>query len=900
MSVSTRRILRLPSEDDKDSTNGANRSSGRAIRQQVGDYVDEIPVASDEEGTVIGNDGTLTEGREAEEQQGRQQSEESSLPSSSPISFPSTDIECSPPGRAANPSALFQFDGCESMDFEDGELHEAAPPANQQAMTEDERAMLRELDQLNGEQYASHRRDSVPIQRNRKRSWGGSQGSEEMSRTARRARRDEATPAAQSYGLPPIAEMLANPWGEFGMAEDAQERNTRPLACSTPRNVSQYDTKARYPLNSRFSFDSQANVSGNPPTPFARANTTLDSKPSPRAGTDRQEDNGIPWATSRDRHDDGQRMLIDTPDEDDEESSLLRTPPGPRTRRYSASAADLRRTLADPPSANEKAGGNRTWQGGYAPHFWNQEAIGPNGKSRIPAVEDWGADGDGSVHGDTFSPIPHTKAWHYQQEMLENRERRAREAGDWDDQTHASFDERSRSAAAPGTGAEREPTRMRSQATGYAQRAPFGDVAWRDDEDDAMRADISKDWRNFDMVPTAVALGPCTKDEPTLVENPRDKKWEVHFDDPERLVCGQSVEWQREMWKDESAVIFSAYNYRYTTNGVVNRHVESAVTAITSYVTGENRFYVVPPDLDQRHALDTRDLPFIWGIRGLTAEGAARMAAIRVASSQGVSIITYPKRLRNPRWTCSLVGFLRPDVDVIRDAFLLALQDPKMREWLTKMTNASVSLRRIPREQRVDYILSTVEVRIADLDGGDFMANVYVEPPTDDMAEWREWVAYLRTRKYNNFRNGTGTARQVYWCAGCRGVDHDTMRCPFPEMKGWQGTGVGAKSHTSELLGTRRGRPEAGRGGVVRGGGTWTSAPRDGGDWSAGSGRHRSDGRDSARRNDGWRGRTPTGRPPWSGGHAAQRQHQSQRPQQSQRWNQTQQWADMSTGGWRM
>ncbi len=793
--------------------------------------------------------------------------------------------------REASSQAFVQFDESESRNFEDGEVEEAAPPCNQQAADSDMPGHFQDLDGYMGKQYITPPRHE-PQPTRLKRSWEGSQGSEERSRTARRPRRDESAPMQPPVQLPPITEFMTNPWGGARGIGDARRIISQPVACSTPKNVSQYGTPYHRSPFSHHSYDSQANVSGRPPTPFSRANTTADRPLSQYRG-DHKVDEG------RAMHEDGwngqeeEGMHVDNLDEDEETSALLRTPPGASGRRGLASMNDLRQTLANPPSmanSSRQAGDDQRWRGGYAPKHWDSDARGPDGRRRVPAVEDWGMDGDGSGHEASFSPIPYTKAWQYKQDLRRQDARLEQTEREQNRRAYGDPAGRYSRTAGPNAlepGHDGASTRIRGDDVTRRHRSDRAE-SWSEGRANETRMDLQEDWRDVEMVPTAVARGPAAADVPTLAEDPQDRRWEVHYDDPERLVCGQSDDWQRELWKDSTVVMFTAYNYRYTTNGVVNRHVENAVTAITTFVTGETNFNVVPPDPDRVNAVNVRDLPFTWGIRGLTASGAARMSAIRVASTKDVSIITYPKRLENPRWICSLVGFLRPDAGVIRAAVMDVLSTPTMRDWLNRMTRASTSLRRIPIEDRVEYVLSSLEVRIADLEDDDFMANIYMIPPTDSMAEWRTWVAHLRAQRYNNFLNGSGVARRIVWCSGCRGVDHDTMRCPFPEMRGWQGTGRGAKSHTNEVLGAKKYAPNGGRTDTTRDNGPWRGTQREQRGRSYGSGQNGGGGgRGAGRRDDGWKARTPTGRSQWNSGQQQQRQYQPQP------------WTNGSTGGWR-
>ncbi len=842
---------------------------------------------------------------------------ESSLPSSSPISYtdvPSDGTEHVVPKTQSNDSAsmwsavgslprspaTFQFDEYESRAFEDGELLDEGPPSNQLADGEEKRAFLEELDEYAGEQYEHHPR--IPAPTHRKRSWEGSQGSEELNRTARRQRRDFAGPVQPSLRLPSMNEILANPWGGAGSVDDMRRDMSHPVACSTPKHVSEYATHSHRTLNPPYTMDSQANVSGHPPTPFSRANTTIESVYSRRRNADRVDETGSSRSPNQPERDGCDSMRIDERDEnrdgnddgDGDESALLRAPPGRNTMRSRSSAYSLGQILETSPprgGASGRRAESGEWRVGYAPRHWDSTIPGRSGVQRVPAADGWNAGGDGNANDATFSPIPHTKAWQYQQAMRRNHETRSREDEPRERRAYAAQSERGRRMAGLETRTNMTPVRettTQARASQASQRhTEYDGTGWNDEGLDETQMDTREDWGAFEIVPTAVAQSPHAADLPTLAENPRDSKWEVHFDDPECLLRGQSADWQREVWKDSTAVMFTAYNYKHTTNGVVNRHVESAVSAITTYVTGETHFSVVPPDPDRERQLAVRDLPFTWAIRGLTANGASRMAAVRVASSKGVSIITYPRRLSNPRWVCGLVGFLRPDAAVIRAAVMDVLRTPEMYEWLTRLTRASMTLRRIPAEERVEYVLSTLDVKIADLDDGDFTANVFIDSPTDDMSEWRNWVASLRSRKYNNFLNGTGVARRVYWCSGCRGVDHDTMRCLFPSMRGWQGTGLGARSHTAEVLGTRKSIAFERQDGAQRGGGTWKGRARENREWTDGAGYYDGEGGGMYRRSEGRRPHTPRGRSPWNGG-----------GRQPQRRFATQQRTDVPPRGW--
>ncbi|RDX44939.1 hypothetical protein OH76DRAFT_1486675 [Lentinus brumalis] len=826
--------------------------------------------------------------------------------------FPSTDI---PDVEYTDGTTLqgAQPADTEAVAVEEGEFYEeATPPSNQRWAIE--RRTHESTDQRDDSSNGRHAPPShQPAPSQRKRHWGGSQGSEERSRPTRRPRWDEASPELRPMRLPSIAELLSNPWDGSG-PPGGEQNGIQPVATSTPKPALRATTGDDRSQHSIYVMDSQGNASGKPPTPFSRANTTPGAArhavlPEYERKADRMS-RTADWAA---RANDGNMWV----DEDDVDSSALLQPlSSQKSKHLRGRNHDLGETLADPPSPqprHDRFSEDVDRRGGRAPSFWNDGAPAPDGRNRASAADDWEADADRSAANATFFPIPNTKAWQHQQEARRARATQARgwdgapatrdaaqvRAGDQGTQDYNTRERVAREHAAEmhddsrmsSTTSPHAYARALSGVPGYERQGRATSTGWNEDAVDDVPMHNADDWRDYEMLPTAVAQGPRGEGAPTLAANPRDGRWTVHFDDPERLICGQSGDWQRRMWQDPSAVIFTAYNYRYTPHGVVNRHVEAAVTAIVKYVTRETKFYVVPPHPDPKRKLSVRDLPFSWGIRGLSKEGAARMTSIRIASSLGVSIVTYPRRLGNPRWVCSLVGFLRPDTQVIKAAVLEVLQEPAMYAWIERMVRDSRSLRSIPREERTEYILNTLEVRIASLDDGDdFMANVYLEPPTDDMAEFRTWVAALRGEEFNNFTNGTGTARKIYYCGGCRGVDHDTMQCPLPEMDGWQGTRQGAQSHTAEFLDTKKDASRGTRGGNARGGGASGGQTRGGRQGDGAENRFDKNGWGAPGRGGGWRTHAQAGRSPWAGGY--QQQHPSRR-------HQTPQWSDESRGDWR-
>ncbi len=129
------------------------------------------------------------------------------------------------------------------------------------------------------------------------------------------------------------------------------------------------------------------------------------------------------------------------------------------------------------------------------------------------------------------------------------------------------------------------------------------------------------------------------------------------------------------------------------------------------------------------------------------------MTNLRGASMNGLAFLTYPRIVGNPSWVCGLVGFLRPDVKTILAAVLKVLREDEMIQWLASMAKANGRLKNIPESRRVAYIISSLKIRMSKTERGEDVANVFMIPPTDDMNEWREWAAYMRSARFNVFLN---------------------------------------------------------------------------------------------------------------------------------------------------
>ncbi|RDX42148.1 hypothetical protein OH76DRAFT_1488930 [Lentinus brumalis] len=363
----------------------------------------------------------------------------------------------------------------------------------------------------------------------------------------------------------------------------------------------------------------------------------------------------------------------------------------------------------------------------------------------------------------------------------------------------------------------------RRSDTSHRSRAGRDSDPWDDGEEmqeDDEYAEEQGRWQEAgsQRLPTALRGVNDAEDVPVVVKNPHSDAWTIHQGDPEERLTGLSQEWMAKVWMDEQPVVlFTVFNYKFTRDLEVNKHIEASVSAMTTHLTGETKFHVVPPHPEWRRQLALRDLPFLWAIRGLPDAAAWEMIKARVISTDGVSIITHQRMIANPSLVCGLAGFLRPDVSTTKEAVLDVLNSEYMRARLTELVKSNDRLSHLPVERRAEKVIGSLEVRFMATKEDGEVANVYIHPPTDDVDEWRVWADEMRDYQYNIFVNGTGVARKAFWCGGCRGVDHEEPACPFPTIKGWKGPKAGLPSHTKlwlqEDTTTRKDGRKRGRGG---------------------------------------------------------------------------------------
>ncbi len=733
--------------------------------------------------------------------------------------------------------------------YEDGEFEEKedqGPPPNQETNRRTHGEAAQGHDGGFPAFAGEHRRpppdhDEGPTAR--KRSWNGSTTSEEDRRPLRKPRvTSRTTPTAPA--LLPIRELTRNPWCSLENTRNASYNDPLPVAMSTPRQS--HATRNAPP----FFHDELADVSGHPPT---IRGSSIDS----RSDTSTEGGNEyLPQTGTRTRRDEDAThadMDVDGNASPRRDSNLWhpllerRATDARRTDLTRDGARSLKDVLTEPePRSHDRRAPRQEHpqrDAGYTQEDADESAFFgfEEGSGRgLLRTGDGEAECDRARRRSLFSALPNTKAYefrHGKQVPVEGSpyaipETPRRRTGGRDSSQRES---RGRETLGRRCLPDTPPTRSEraydnngeddamdeweegQQSDGHAQDERQETRAWVEEEEpygDGHGGDTGR-WQGISSqrLPSALRGVDELEDTPVLAKNPHSELWTVHQSDPEEMLTGLSQEWMAKVWLDaKPVVLLTVYNYKFTRDLEINKHIESSISALTTYITGETRFHVVPPHPEWRRNLAPRDLPFIWAIRGLSEEAAWEMIKAHVISADGVSVITHQRTITNPTLVCGLAGFLRPDVETTKEAVLDVLNSEYMRARLLELVKSSDRLRHLPLERRVQKVIDSLEVRFMATKEDGEVANVFITPPTDDIDEWRGWADEMRECQYNIFVNGTGAARKPFWCGGCRGVDHEDFDCPFPTMKGWKGPQAGAPSHTKFWTPEERTTKRNGRG----------------------------------------------------------------------------------------
>ncbi|RDX41344.1 hypothetical protein OH76DRAFT_1423183 [Lentinus brumalis] len=324
--------------------------------------------------------------------------------------------------------------------------------------------------------------------------------------------------------------------------------------------------------------------------------------------------------------------------------------------------------------------------------------------------------------------------------------------------------------------------------------------------DDGDESEPEEDDDGMEALPTCMTQGPSHGLERPMPTPASPSIPIIAIDDPEMFIRGISDDWIRAIWKktpEKESLPIYIYNYRFMDSVSFHRLAAKALRAAAISITGNPEVRAVPPEA--QHEGEVRgDEALLWAVRGLSKDDVQALLSRPIWSFPGITFFALPKDIGPGRWVFSLEGFLDDDADAIRCAVQHVLLEAENVNTIAKLTKWNPEFRGMTSAQRIQEIIGSVEVTTWTTSNDNVIANIFIFPPTRVTRLWREWVSSLRTRRYGNYTNGTGTVRRLSHCLGCRSADHPTHLCPYPELTGWNGPDAGSGSFSRHIQGPQK------------------------------------------------------------------------------------------------
>ena len=259
----------------------------------------------------------------------------------------------------------------------------------------------------------------------------------------------------------------------------------------------------------------------------------------------------------------------------------------------------------------------------------------------------------------------------------------------------------------------------------------------------------------------------------------------VRFADPDGAIAGTDRAFLQSLRNDidtDETIAFRIPMMEGAPPEHITRDVQNRVYQTVREVTGESRFWVVPP----RPSGTPRDpVACAWFIRGLSHESNAVLTSISVISNPAVTMFISPLTVR-PELVVSLGGFASNIGDQIESMIRDAIGGPGICAIIEQLVAINPLFSGIPYSTAIAYVLETLEVDIITLASGAIVANVYMQSPAVDFEGWRYLREAVAAIPFINSYNAPAVVR-TYRCIICSGSDHPANACRFPTMHGWRG-----------------------------------------------------------------------------------------------------------------
>ena len=259
----------------------------------------------------------------------------------------------------------------------------------------------------------------------------------------------------------------------------------------------------------------------------------------------------------------------------------------------------------------------------------------------------------------------------------------------------------------------------------------------------------------------------------------------VRFADPDGAVMGTNRSFLQSLRDDigtDETISFRIPMMEGVPPEHIIRDVQNRVYQTVREVTGESRFWVVPP---RPSGIPGDPNPCAWFIRGLSHESNAVLTNIRVVSNPAVTMFISPLTVR-PELVVSLGGFASNIGDQIETMIRDAISGPGICAIIEQLVATNPLFSGLPYSIAIAYVLETLEIDVITLAGGAIVANVYMQSPAIDFEGWRYLRDAVAAIPFTSTYNAPPAVR-TYRCTICAGNDHPANACRFPTMDGWRG-----------------------------------------------------------------------------------------------------------------
>ncbi|KAF8271711.1 hypothetical protein EI94DRAFT_515900 [Lactarius quietus] len=221
--------------------------------------------------------------------------------------------------------------------------------------------------------------------------------------------------------------------------------------------------------------------------------------------------------------------------------------------------------------------------------------------------------------------------------------------------------------------------------------------------------------------------------------------------------------------------------------------IKNKIFAAIIEITQSHRIAVSPPRSSEA-ALQSGGIPTCFLVYHLTEDEKQLLLKRSVWSSQNITFQVTSFYPPCPDFLFSIKGFATTHVDSVYQVVQSVWHDDATGSFLNSIIeDMPQGERRTNADQAISRFINSMWVTLLPIkESGNILAprfNVYAKGSLiRQEAVWKRLRTYLADRVYASLLLDTGTTKVApFHCGVCRGVDHPTGLCPFPDIEGWNG-----------------------------------------------------------------------------------------------------------------